>query len=379
MKETKGFSTFYPKDSSPQEPNPLSTPPFSIFQKHISTKDISMLFLQIATMLQSHLPLLHIIQLCATNTKNARLKEILQDIAYHLQLGQNLSFGFKKYAKVFGDISYQMISIGEKSGELKEIFNMLSTHLTKEHKNKNKIKRALFYPTLVLISIITAFGVLVAFVLPQFLEIFASMHIELPVYTRILLVIERFFTDFGLIVLGLLLGVGSLTWYVYKNSLGFKAHIHAYALNLPLIGAIIKAHFYYQYTFSLALQLKSATPMDLALSLSKEISNLALKAKYESVLESIKNGKPLSVSLKEQNLLDDIALALISAGEQSGNLAQMLEVCSQHFEEITEEKTDTLISLIEPSLSLAMGILLLFLALGIFVPMWDMSAYAFGA
>lgn len=352
---------------------------FFPLQRHISTKDISMLFLQIATMLQSHLPLLHIIQICADNAKNTRLKQILQDITYHLQLGQNLSFGFKKYREIFGDMSYQMISIGEKSGELREIFNMLSAHLTKEYKNKNKIKRALFYPALVLLSIVGAFLVLMTFVLPQFLEMFISMQIELPIYTRILLFTQRFFTDFGLVTIGILLGAGVLTWYMYKNSLHFKTKIHAYILHIPFIGLIIKAHFYYQYIFSLYVQLKSATPMDLALTLSKEISNLVLKAKFEAVLESVKNGKSLSMSLKEQNMLDDISLALINAGEQGGNLVEMLKVCSQHFEEIATDKTEMLISLIEPSLSLAMGILLLFLALGIFVPMWDMSTYAFGA
>ncbi|AWK62643.1 putative type II secretion system protein [Helicobacter cinaedi PAGU611] len=352
---------------------------FFSLQGYISTKDISMLFLQISTMLQSHLPLLHIIQICADNAKNTRLKEILQDIAYHLQLGQNLSFGFKKYRNVFGDMSYQMITLGEKSGELKEIFSMLSSHLTKEYKNKNKLKRTLFYPILVFLSIMGAFMVLVAFVLPQFLEMFLSMQIELPIYTRILLFMQTFFIDFGLIFALCVLCAVALFGYAYKNTLHFKAKIHAYILHIPLVGAIIKAHFYYQYSFSLYIQLKSATPMDLALALSKDISNLALKAKFESALESVKNGKALSVSLKEQNALDDIALALINAGEQSGNLAEMLEVCAKHFEEIATEKTDMLISLIEPSLSLTMGILLLFLALGIFVPMWDMSVYAFGA
>ena len=224
---------------------------FFSLQKRISTKDISMLFLQISTMLQSHLPLLHIIQICADNAKNTRLKEILQDIAYHLQLGQNLSFGFKKYRNVFGDMSYQMITLGEKSGELKEIFSMLSIHLTKEYRNKNKLKRALFYPILVLLSIMGAFMVLVAFVLPQFLEMFLSMQIELPIYTRILLFMQTFFTDFGLIFMGILLGAGILAQYMYKNSLHFKAKIHAYILHIPLVGAMIKAHFYYQYSFSL--------------------------------------------------------------------------------------------------------------------------------
>lgn len=348
-------------------------------QGRVSQKDISMLFLQISTMLDSHLPILHIIQVCAANTKKTRLKQILLDISYHLQLGQNLSLAFKEHSNIFGNMSHQMIALGEKSGELKEIFAMLSAHVAKEHKNKGRIKRALFYPTLVLLSIACAFGALMTFVLPQFLDMFQSLHISLPIYTQILLYIQHIFTDFGLILALAILGVGLILKYLYHHSLMLRGKIHAYCLNLPLFGAILKAHLYYQYSFSLYVQLKSATPIDLALSLSKEVSNLALQARFERVLESVKNGKSLSLSLQEQKVLDDISLALISAGEQSASLPQMLEVCAKHFDEIAQEKTDFLISLIEPSLSLAMGVLLLFLALGIFVPMWDMSAYAIGA
>ena len=134
---------------------------------------------------------------------------------------------------------------------------------------------------------------------------------------------------------------------------------------------------FYQYTFTLFLQLKSATPLDMALSLSNNaLYNLALRAAFIRVLESIKNGKSLSLALTQENVIDDISLALIAAGEQSGKLPEMLEVCAKRFEEIAQEKIDSLISLIEPLLSLVMGILLLFLALGVFVPMWDMSSAA---
>ena len=138
----------------------------------ITKQDIAALFMQISTMLSASLPILEVIEVCAKNTKKSPLKRTLLEIAYRLNLGQKLSLAFKEHRAIFGDMTWNMIALGEKSGELGEIFKMLSNHLIKEYKNKRKIKRALFYPTLVLLSIIGAFIGLVLFVLPEFLMMF---------------------------------------------------------------------------------------------------------------------------------------------------------------------------------------------------------------
>ncbi|WP_334095005.1 type II secretion system F family protein [Helicobacter typhlonius] len=319
------------------------------------------------------------IEVCAKNTKKPPLKRVLLEIAYRLNLGQKLSVSFKEHSDIFGDMAWNLIVLGEKSGELGEIFKMLSNHSIKEHKNKNSIKRALFYPLLVLISIVGAFVGLVLFVLPEFLVMFEEVNANLPIYTRILIAVQDFFTHFGLIFIALVLIAGLVVYRFYKHSLAFRHKCHSIALRLPFAGEIIELNMFYQYTFTLFLQLKSFTPLDIALSLSNNtLSNLALKAHFVRVLESVKNGKSLSLALTQENIIDEISLALIAAGEQSGKLPEMLEVCAKRFEQIAQEKIDFLISLIEPLLSLLMGVLLLFLALGIFVPMWDMSATAMG-
>lgn len=347
------------------------------FDNTITTQDISALFLQISIMLSASLPILEVIEVCAKNTKKPPLKRILLEIAYRLNLGQKLSLSFKEHRDIFGDMAWNMIALGEKSGELGKIFKMLSNHSIREHKNKNSIKRALFYPLLVLISIIGAFVGLVAFVLPEFLVMFEELNANLPIYTRILIHLQSFFTHFGLIFCLFLVVFAFIIHRFYIHSATFKHKCHNIALHLPFIGEIIQLNMFYQYTFTLFLQLKSATPLDIALSLSNNtLSNLALKAHFVQVLESVKNGKSLSLALTQANVIDEISLALIAAGEQSGKLPEMLEVCAKRFEEITQEKINFLISLIEPLLSLVMGIALLFLALGIFVPMWDMSTAA---
>ena len=349
------------------------------FDNKITSQDISALFLQISIMLSASLPILEVIEVCAKNTKKPPLKRVLLEIAYRLNLGQKLSVSFKEHSDIFGDMAWNLIVLGEKSGELGEIFKMLSNHSIKEHKNKNSIKRALFYPLLVLISIVGAFVGLVLFVLPEFLVMFEEVNANLPIYTRILIAVQDFFTHFGLIFIALVLIAGLVVYRFYKHSLAFRHKCHSIALRLPFAGEIIELNMFYQYTFTLFLQLKSFTPLDIALSLSNNtLSNLALKAHFVRVLESVKNGKSLSLALTQENIIDEISLALIAAGEQSGKLPEMLEVCAKRFEQIAQEKIDFLISLIEPLLSLLMGVLLLFLALGIFVPMWDMGATAMG-
>lgn len=347
------------------------------FDKKITRSDINALFLQISMMLSASLPLLEIIQVCAKNTQKPPLKRILFEIAYRLNLGQKLSQAFKEHRDIFGDMTWSMIALGEKSGELSEIFKMLSNHLIKEHKNKSKIKRALFYPMLVLISIVLAFIGMVIFVLPEFLNMFEELSVNLPIYTRILIHLQHFFAHFGIIFsIGIVI-LGILLFRFYTHSQRFKYKLHQWILYVPFIGEIIKLNMFYQYTFTLFLQLKSATPLDMALSLSNNaLYNLAIKARFTQVLESVKNGKSFSLALEQEHIFDDISLALLMAGEQSGKLTEMLEICAKRFGDAAQEKIDFLISLIEPLLSLAMGILLLFLALGVFVPMWDMSAAA---
>lgn len=154
------------------------------FDNKITSQDISALFLQISIMLSASLPILEVIEVCAKNTKKPPLKRVLLEIAYRLNLGQKLSVSFKEHSDIFGDMAWNLIVLGEKSGELGEIFKMLSNHSIKEHKNKNSIKRALFYPLLVLISIVGAFVGLVLFVLPEFLVMFEEVNANLPIYTQ---------------------------------------------------------------------------------------------------------------------------------------------------------------------------------------------------
>lgn len=367
---------------STQNPAPYVSSPSLTSRMSLSTitkQEIGALFLQISIMLNAHLPLLEVIEVCAKNTQKHALKQILKQIAYRLNLGQKLSSILKEYRIIFGNLTWNMVILGEKSGNLGEIFAMLSTHLAREHKNKGKLKRALFYPLLVLVSIIGAFMGIVLFVLPHFLSLFEDFNANLPIYTKILIVIESFLRDFWLLCLGFLFLSALSLCIAYSRFFVFRFTLHSLILHLPFIGEIIKSNAFYQYSFTLFLQLKSSIPLDVALKLTNEcIVNLKLQHQANKILESIKNGKGFSTALIEIGFLDDIALALINAGERSGQLPQMLEICAMKFQENAQEKIDFLISLVEPILSVIMGVLLLFLALGVFVPMWDISSSAIG-
>lgn len=343
----------------------------------IQRQDIASLFLQISIMLNANLPILEIMEVCAKNTKKSAFKSILLEIAYRLSLGQKLSLAFKEYEHIFGHLSWNLISLGEQSGQLEEVFALLYQNINQAHKNKSKIKRVLAYPLIVLVSMIIAFFGIVLFVIPEFSSLFKELDTNLPFITQTLISAESFLHSFGLILLFIIFIAIILVIYAYKNLAYFTYLVHKWILRLPYIGGILKSSILHNYIFSLYLALKSNISLDNALSLSNEcVGNLYLKQKCILVLDSVSNGKSFSLALSQQNIIDDIEMALISAGERSGALPLMLEKCANNFALNSQEKIDLLISLIEPILSMLMGILILLLALGVFMPMWDISSNA---
>ena len=339
-----------------------------------SPQDLSALFLQMGLLLDSGVGVLECMQ--SVRTPHKALKCVIDDIAQSLQHGLNLAQSFEKHKAVFGELSCVLLSLGQQSGNLPSILLELSEYFKKRAQNKAIITKALFYPTLVLCAMIAAFLAIIWFVIPPFMVLFGELGVELPIYTQILLWLYEFAHTFGALSVLLLVLIGFITLLAYRHHLAFRHRLDALALRLPLVGALIISQERYRFSFALSCMLKGALPLDRALPLAAQsVQNRALRSRYHALLGYIQTtAATLSQALETLSLLDPLSITLVRAGEKSAKLPQIFESIAQNLQSQNTQKLDTLVRLIEPTLSLIMGALIVFLALGVFVPMWDMSA-----
>lgn len=345
-----------------------------IFRHTISTQEISTLFLQMAYLLDSGVGVLECMQ--SVQPTHKALARIIDDICQNLQHGLNLAQSFEKHKAVFGELSCVLLSLGQQSGNLSSVLFELSEYFKKRAQNKVLITKALLYPTLVLCAMVAAFLAIIWFVIPPFMVLFSELGTSLPFYTRTLLWLYEFAHTFGLLIVFVSLIVALFSTLAYRHNPAFRYRFDILTLRLPLIGTLITSQERYRFSFALSCMLRGAMPLDKALLLAaKSVQNRALQKRYHALLEYIQSSAaPLSQALEALNLLDSISITLVRAGEKSAKLPQIFESIAQNLQSHNTQKLDMLVRLIEPTLSLVMGALIVFLALGVFVPMWDMSA-----
>ena len=339
----------------------------------VSNKELNTLFYQMALMLDSGVNLMECMR--ALQVQSPRLKVAMKDICERLQDGLSLEMAFARHREIFGNLACVSLGLGEKSGDLQAITSMLALEFELKAELNTKTKKALLYPSVLLFSLIMAFVAIIYFVMPPFLELFNELRVELPIYTKILIWVANFTESFGLLSMIFVLGAIFAIRMAYKKTTHIKGHIDAILLRLPLFGELIALKESYNFCFGLSCMLRGALSLGQSMRPSIEcVQNSALKKCYEKLLPLLELSQPLNSALRNLDLLDSLSLALLNVGEKSGRLGEILFKIAQNKKREYEEKVDILLHLLEPLLSLLMGGMILLLALGIFVPMWDMSA-----
>lgn len=347
----------------------------SLLQKSIPNSEISAVFKQMSIMLDSGVGLLECMQYL--KTRNVYLESALKDIVLSLQEGLALYECFLRHSDVFGNLACVLLQLGQTSGNLKLVTHTLAQHFALKAELSSQIKKALVYPIVVLCSMVLAFVAIIYFVLPAFLELFGELGVELPVWTNILLWAHDLFELFGIFWVGVVFGIIVSIRMMYKNLPDFALRLDGIILHMPLIGELTRLRDSYNFCFGLSNMLKGALPLERSLVLAIDsVQNKALRMQYQKLPILLYNAKPLSFALETLGLLDSVNLALVSVGEKSAQLAEMFEIIARNTENLTKEKIDIALRLLEPTLSIAMGSMILLLALGVFVPMWDLSSSA---
>jgi len=311
------------------------------------------------------------------NTTDPLVKEIFEKASSDIDNGLSLTNTFEEYEAYIGNLAVAMIRLGEKTGELGEALEDMANMYENIEENRQKFKSAMRYPIITLTAMAGAFTVLIMFVVPKFKDIFKQLHTELPLPTKILLGAEHILNHYGLVVLGVIVSVIVIHKYMYKTQKKYKYKTDELVLKLPVMGNIEKYASLSRFLLVFTKLAKAGIPMVEALTISNGIlDNSVYNEKLENVIKDINQGQSLTVALTKNELLDNITLQMIAAGEEAGNLDVMLENASDYYKAQFDIVIDTIGDAIEPIIMAIIGGLVLLLALGIFMPMWDMGKAA---
>jgi general secretion pathway protein F len=332
---------------------------------------------QIAVMVDAGIPVHDTLNDVALNTENKRLKEIYTNISKDINAGKSMSEGMDPYAEEFGRVAVAMTRLGESTGNISGAYNKLADILENIRDNTAKFKKAIRTPLITLTAMAIAFTVLIMVVVPKFRKIFEELHTDLPVPTQILLTIEYAFTNYGVLILASLVVIIYAFIYAYKHNKDFQYKIDKILIHpkFYLINKVIFLSTMHKYTLIFGELVRSGIPVSDALSTAVGmVDNLFIREKLLTVNANIGRGMSLADSFDQTGLFENMLLQMIRAGESGGQLDQMLSKVTEYYDMRFQDIIDNLASYIEPIMMFFIAGLVLLMALGIFLPMWDLGS-----
>ncbi len=335
---------------------------------------------QLAVMTNAGISIHDSLKEIGTATDDVALKTVFGKLADDINAGHSLSASMENFRFELGNLTIAMTQLGEKTGNLDESLYALADMLEEIRSNFIKFKKAMAYPRNVMIAMSIAFTILISYVVPQFKTMFESLNAELPLPTKILLKLEFVFNNYGPYVLVILFTTIVTLKYLINNYKHIRFGWHNLLLKTYLIKNIIMFSTLSRFTLVFSELIRAGIPIAEALDTSiSMIDNLPLKKKLLSVRIVVEKGGSLNKGLKETKLFDNMIIQMISAGEDSGTLDTMIQKVAEYFKMRFDAIIDGLSEAIEPVMLIIITAMVLLLALGIFMPMWNMGAAVTGA
>lgn len=334
--------------------------------------DLIMFCRQMYTITRSGIPLVRGIRGLSASLKHEFFQSVLNDVCTRLEGGSPLSSAMAKHPKVFNNLFVSMVNVGESTGSLDQVFQQLAFYMERDEQTRKSIKSATRYPMFVMIALAIAVAVVNVAVIPKFADMFKQFGADLPLVTKILLGTSNLFVNYWW---ALLLGTVSLVggiWYYLKTPSG-ALFWGEKKLRLPVVGDIIDRASMARYGRSFSLMLRAGVPLNQALTLcARAIDNPYLAQKIERIRRGIERGDSLLKTHVQADMLTPLVIQMIAVGEESGRVEELLAEVADFYESEVDYDLKKLSDRIEPILIVVMAGFVTVLALGIFLPMWDM-------
>ncbi|MDE2088868.1 MAG: type II secretion system F family protein [Gammaproteobacteria bacterium] len=339
--------------------------------------DLIMFSRQMYTLMKSGVPIIRAITGLAETTRNPVLARALADVATNLESGRDLASALGRHPGVFSALFINIIRVGENTGRLDESFLQIARYLELEKDTRDRIRTALRYPTLVVVAIAAAIAVINIVVVPAFAKVYAGFHAQLPWATRLLIAISHFTVTFWpLLLTAAVLAVVGVR--VYLRTEHGRYRWDKLKLKLPVVGNIILRATLARYARSFAMAMRSGVPLIQALTVvAKAVDNDYVGDRILTMRTGIERGESLTRTAHASGLFTPLVLQMLAVGEETGAVDDLLDEVAGYYEREVDYDLKNLSDAIEPILIVAIGAMVLVLALGVFLPMWDLARVAF--
>ena len=338
----------------------------------IKTRDVVILTRQFATMINSGLPLVQALDILAQQTENKALAEVTRQVVYDVESGNTLADAMRKHPKAFTDLFVNMVAAGEAGGILDTILLRLAQFLEKNDAIVRKVKGAMVYPLVIMSVAGIAITVLLIFVIPTFQNMFASVNLELPLPTRIVIgasnILKHYWWLMGAFLAGTIFAISRY----YKTEPG-KLQIDTLLLTMPVLGDLLRKSAVSRFTRTLGTLISSGVSILDGLEITaRTAGNQVIHNAVMASRASIASGETIAAPLQKSKVFPPMVISMIAVGEQTGGLDEMLSKIADFYDEEVDAAVSTLISLMEPIMIVVLGVIVGGMVVAMYLPIFDM-------
>ena len=345
---------------------------FELFNS-VSNKDVVILSRQIATLFQAHVSPLRIFRLLSAEVENVKLKQTMNDIVEDLQGGSSIARALARHPEVFSTFYVNLVRAGEESGSLEKSFSYLADYLDRTYEVVSKAKNALVYPAFVISIFIAVMALMLTTVIPKIATILTESGQELPIYTKIVIGLSNFLTNYiGLILVVLAVG-GTFFWRFIKTDVGRRAY-DEFIISVPYIGDLQRKLLLTRICDNLATMLSSGISMVQALEVTADVVDNAVYAEIlTAALTEVRGGRSFSEAISEYPEIPGVLTQMVKVGDETGSISEILNTLANFYRREVNNSVDTLIGLIEPAMIVLLGLGVGTLLASVLMPIYNLT------
>ena len=344
-------------------------------KKKILPKDIAILTRQLATMMASGVPLVQAFEIIGQGHENPAMQELVLTIKNDIEAGNNLRDALAKHPLYFDELVCNLVEAGEAAGVLDTLLDKIATYKEKTEELKSKIKKALFYPTAVIIVAFIVTAILLIFVVPQFEDLFKGFGADLPAFTQLVINLSKFMQEYWWAVFGALGGAAYAFIQAKKRSRKFNHFLDRTILKMPVVGDIMTKAAIARYARTLSTMFAAGVPLVEALeSVSGATGNIVYSDAVLRMRDNVATGQQLQLSMRQTGLFPNMVVQMVAIGEEAGSLDSMLAKVADFYEQEVDDAVDGLSSLLEPLIMAILGVLVGGLVVAMYLPIFKMGS-----